>query len=348
MGAFEFLACLIVSLVTVTLRRVRHGPLLPTWSWGYEFITASQKRFHGRVARRSPEDERRAWAALRSRGSGLRRVHQRSETLGSIRTLWYAPRDGTATDTIVLYLHGGGFTYGSERSHGEICAKLALASAARVALLDYRLSPEHQFPAAIEDAVAAYTALTEGGTPPHRIIVAGDSAGGNLALSLLIALREREMELPAGAALISPWVDLNVRGGSMVRNEPYEWASPWMFDRWCSHYLGSAAPSGWLASPGLADLKGLPAIFVTVGTAEMLYDQVASLVEKAQAAGVDVTFEPVQNRVHMWIALADIFPSFRDTFALVGNFIQAKTSIQHEVATEVSGGSRPEVDRQVD
>ena len=112
----------------------------------------------------------------------------------------------------------------------------------------------------------------------------------------------------------------------MLRNEPYDWASPWMFDRWANQYLGGTAPTDSLASPGLADLAGLPPLFVTVGTAEMLYDQVVSLVEKARASGVDVTFEPVQDRVHMWIALAEVFVNFRDTFALVANFVKGKAS----------------------
>lgn len=326
MGLLEFLICLWASLIAVTFRRIRNGPLLPTWPYGYELFTAAQKRFHNRVAKRSPIDERRAWAALKSRGSGLARVDTRSEPLGAIRTRWYAPRGGADDGRVILYFHGGGFISGSEHSHGEICAKLALAATANVALVDYALAPEHQFPRAVEDAVAAYTALTESGTLPHNIVIAGDSSGGNLTLSLLIALRERGFSLPAAGVLISPWLDLSARGGSIIRNEPYDWASPWMFERWRHHYLGDVAPTQPLASPGLADLKGLPPIFVTAGTAEMIYDQVVSFVNKARSSGVDVTFNEAQERVHMWVALADAFPEFQDTFTQIRDFINALTT----------------------
>ena len=134
-----------------------------------------------------------------------------------------------------------------------------------------------------------------------QVVVAGDSAGGNLALALLVALRNQNQQLPAGAVLISPCVDLTATGGSLERHEPYDWASPWMFERWATEYLGDADAADPLASPALADLHSLPPLLIPIGTKEMLYDQVLALADKARAAGVEVTLDPegsVQSFCH--------------------------------------------------
>lgn len=322
MGALEFLGCLLTGVVLVTFRRLLYGPLLPRWSWGYEVITTAQKRFHERVATRTPQAERRAWSALQARGAPLRKVMRQRQELGGVRVTWFTPA-ARSSRAVMLYLHGGGFMYGSERSHGELCARLALRTGARVALIDYRLAPEHPFPAALDDALEVYTALIAEHTPPSRLVVAGDSAGGNLALALLLALRERGVDLPASAVLISPWVDLSARDGSLRENSRYDWASPWMFERWARAYLGKASADEPLASPARAHLTGLPPLLVTVGTAEMLYDQVVTFVEAARGAGVEVSFEPVADRVHLWLSLTEIFPEFESSFGRIADFIDA-------------------------
>ena len=326
MGALQFAVWLLVSAVIVTLRRARRGPLLPSWSWGYEVITRAQKRFHERVARRPPLAERRAWEALQARGRALAQVTMREDALGGVRVLWLAPRGHESADSVVLYLHGGAFMYGSERSHGELCARVALAARARLAFASYRLAPEHRFPAALDDAVAVYRSLLEGGVPASQVVVAGDSAGGNLALALLVALRNRKQQLPAGAVLISPCVDLTATGGSLERHEPYDWASPWMFERWATEYVGDADAADPLASPALADLHGLPPLLIPIGTKEMLYDQVLALADKARAAGVEVTLDPEPDRVHLWLALAERFPEFQATFDRIGQFVRESTA----------------------
>ena len=231
-----------------------------------------------------------------------------------------------SADSVVLYLHGGAFMYGSERSHGELCARVALAARARLAFASYRLAPEHRFPAALDDAVAVYRSLLEGGVPASQVVVAGDSAGGNLALALLVALRNRKQQLPAGAVLISPCVDLTATGGSLERHEPYDWASPWMFERWATEYVGDADAADPLASPALADLHGLPPLLIPIGTKEMLYDQVLALADKARAAGVEVTLDPEPDRVHLWLALAEMFPEFQATFDRIGQFVRESTA----------------------
>jgi epsilon-lactone hydrolase len=309
-----------ISLISVALARARRGPLLPTWTFWYEVVTRAQKRFHERVARLSPVAERRAWDSLRADGPALRRVARHCETLGSVEVVNLTPREVPEPTRVVLYLHGGSFIYGSERSHGELCARLALASRAKVVLPLYRLAPEHPFPAALDDAIAVYRALVDRGTSPSRLVLAGDSAGGNLVLALLTRLRDEGEELPRGSILISPWVDLAARDGSMQRNEPYDWASPWMFDRWLREYVGQARVDDPRVSPALADLRGLPALLIQIGTAELLHDQVTALARRARSAGVEVTLEEYPDLAHLWHSLTPMFPKFQAGMDRIGAF----------------------------
>lgn len=322
MGLVELMFLMCLSAATVSAARLRRGPLRPTWSWGYEVVTCAQKRFHRRVARRSPATERRAWGALKGTGPVYSALSKRREALDGVPVAWLQAAGANDGESIVLYLHGGGFMYGSERSHGELSARLAHAAQARVAIVEYRLCPEHPFPAALEDTLGAYRALLHGGIDPRQIVVAGDSAGGNLALAAMIALRDAGEPLPAGGILLSPWVDLLADGGSMVENERYDWAERWMFRRWREAYLQGADAHDPMASPVRAALEGLPPLYIAVGTAEMLLDQVVTLAEKAKRAGVHVTLELAKDRVHNWLALAPMFPELQDGFGPLGQFVR--------------------------
>lgn len=235
------------------------------------------------------------------------------------------PCDGASSEAVIVYLHGGGFLYGSEKSHGELCARIVLAAGARLVFPLYRLAPEHPFPAALEDALSVYRALLAAGVLPSDIVAAGDSAGGNLALALLVKLRDQGEPLPAAAVLLSPWVDVTDRGGSMQQNERFDWASPWMFDRWQREYLAGKEPTDPLTSPGHADLRGLPPLLIQVGTAEMLFDQVSALARRAQEAGVDVTLAEYPDRVHLWHTLAPMFPEFQGSIDEVGKYVVGVT-----------------------
>lgn len=303
MGLLEFFVCFCWNSIGVAISRLRRGPLQPGWSFGFEAMNRAQKRFHERVARRTPQQERRAWGALRSEGRAFRKCARHREEIGGVPTLVLEPPAALREDRVVLYLHGGGFMYGSERSHGEICAKIALRAGARVVLPLYRLCPEHRFPAALDDVLAVYEGLVAGGADPVRLVVAGDSAGGNLTLVLLALLRDAGRPLPAAGVGISPWVDLEARGGSMLRNEPYDWASPWMADRWAREYLSDASPRDPRASPIHAELAGLPPLCILIGGAELLHDQVVEFAEKARGAGVDVTLHVTEGMTHNWLAL---------------------------------------------
>jgi acetyl esterase/lipase len=222
----------------------------------------------------------------------------------------------------ILYLHGGGFTSMSARTHRSLTSRLARWSDASLFALDYRLAPEHRFPAALDDAVASYRALMASGASPSRTALAGDSAGGGLALALLVALRDQEHRLPAAAALFSPWTDLAATGASLVVNDA---ADVMHFGSWVArqgrHYLGDTPATHPLASPVFADLTGLPPLLIQVGDSEVLLDDSRRVFENAKAVGVEATLRLWRRVAHGWQILAPVLPEGRAALREASAFI---------------------------
>lgn len=235
------------------------------------------------------------------------------------------PPDASPTRT-VLYLHGGGFVFGSPATHRELVARIARAASASAWVPDYRLAPENPFPSGIDDCVAAYRGLLAQGTSPANIVIAGDSAGGGLTIAALLALRDAGVPLPAAAVCLSPWVDLAITGPTVdARAEQDPWVPKSGLFLMANHYLASKDPSHPLASPILADLRGLPPLLVQVGTAEVLYDDSERLSARAKAASVDVTFEPWEEMIHVWQAFP-VLPEAQEAVNRIGRFIREKVS----------------------
>lgn len=230
---------------------------------------------------------------------------------------------GARYDRALLYLHGGGYCVGSINTHRHLAADLSRAAGLRVLLLDYRLAPEHPFPAAVDDAVAAYRFLLEAGLDRRHLAIAGDSAGGGLTAATLLALRDGDLPLPAAAALLSPWLDLTQSGESM---EGRAAADPMVqraaLQRMADAYLNGADAEAPLASPLFADLRHLPPLLIHVGTAETLLDDSRRFAERATAAGVDVKLEVWDDMVHVWHAFAFILPEAREANARIGDFLR--------------------------
>ena len=209
---------------------------------------------------------------------------------------------GADTGRVLLFLHGGGFELGSLRSDGELAARLGRASGMRVLFPEYRLAPEHPFPAAIDDVLAAWRWLRAGeGLSARSIAVAGDSAGGGLAVALLVAARDAGEELPAAAVLMSPTVDLTGSGASMTeRADQDPLSTPAMLRQFAAGYLAGADPATPLASPLFATLTGLPPLLIQVGTADLLLSDSERLADAAGRAGVDVSLHVGEGLPHVY------------------------------------------------
>jgi acetyl esterase/lipase len=238
---------------------------------------------------------------------------------------WISTPDASA-NRVVLYLHGGGYVIGSIDSHREMISRIARSSAARALAIDYRLAPEHPFPAAVEDATKAYRWLLKQGVSPENIVISGDSAGGGLTVAALLALRDAGDPLPAAAACISPWTDLEITGETMITKADVDpMIRPEDAKGGAERYHGATDPSHPLISPIRADLSGLPPLLIQVGTSEVLLSDSTRLAERAKAAGVDVTIEQWDEMIHVWHFFAFMLPEGHQAIQRIGEFVREKT-----------------------
>jgi monoterpene epsilon-lactone hydrolase len=245
-------------------------------------------------------------------------------TAGGVPAHWLtAP--GTDPGRVLLFLHGGGFELGSVRSDGELAARLGRAAGMRVLFPEYRLAPEHPFPAALDDVLAAWHWLrTDQGLSAASLAVAGDSAGGGLAVALLVATRDAGEELPAAAVLMSPTVDLTSSGASMTeRADQDPISTPAMLRQFAADYLAGADPKTPLASPLFASLTGLPPLLIQVGTADLLLSDSERLATAATHAGVDVTLQIGEGLPHVYQLLLGT-PEAAQATEQIGKFLRAR------------------------
>ncbi len=235
---------------------------------------------------------------------------------------------GGETESTLYYIHGGGYVALSPETYRNFTLELARAGVSSVFAVDYRLAPEHLFPAPVEDAVAGYRWLLEQNVDPRKMIIGGDSAGGGLTMATLIALRDQRLPLPAGAFCLSPWADLGVTGKSIETNTNRDC----MFHgegvrRVAPVYLGDASPTNPLASPIYGDLTGLPPLLIYVSDSEVLLDDSIRLAEKARACGVQTELRVWNDLPHVWPVLARFgVPEARTVVEELGQFIQTRTT----------------------
>ena len=266
--------------------------------------------------------------------AGMERVSERlpsdvmCETVnaGGVPAQWIVP-PAANPERVILYLHGGGYTMGSSNTHRAMIARIARASNARALAIDYRLAPENPFPAAVEDATAAYRWLLAEGHSPGKIVVAGDSAGGGLTLAALAALRDSGAPLPAGAVPISPWTDLEGTGESVrsrANRDPM--IQPGGLTGMARMYLGEQDPRNPLASPLHADFRGFPPLLIQVGDAEILLDDATRVASRARAAGVEVELEVWDDMIHVWHVFAKLLPEGQQAIERIGRFVAERTS----------------------
>ena len=245
---------------------------------------------------------------------------------GGVSAEW-SVADGADQDKVILYVHGGGYVMGSAGSHRDMTGRLSQASGARVLSLNYRLAPEHPFPAPVDDSVAAYRWLLGQGIQASNIAIAGDSAGGGLALAALIAIRDAGEPVPAAGIGISPWVDMEGTGESMTTRAAVD---PVVQKEgllgMAKLYLGDADPKNPLAAPLHANLAGLPPLLIQVGDSETLLDDATRITERARKADVDVTLKIWDEMPHVWHLFAPILPEGQQAIEEIGAFFKEQTA----------------------
>jgi epsilon-lactone hydrolase len=239
-----------------------------------------------------------------------------------VKAEWTFTPDADPSSAI-LYMHGGGYVICSLESHRHLAAEVGRASGARTLAIDYRLAPEHPFPAPVEDTVAAYRFLLDSGVKPGRIALAGDSAGGGLVVGALLAIREAGLPLPGCGWCISPWVDMEALGQSFIdraeADPTVQKATIQMMAQW---YLGGANPRHPHAAPIYGDLRGLPPLLIQVGAAETLLDDSIALARKAGAADVFVDLQVWPEMIHIWHIYFPMLQAGRRAIEAGGSFVR--------------------------
>jgi acetyl esterase/lipase len=224
----------------------------------------------------------------------------------------------------ILYLHGGAYAVGSVKVHREFLARLAIACQMKVLAIDYRLAPEHPFPAALQDALAAYQCLISQGYDPSSIVIAGDSAGGGLAIAMLISLRYDGLPLPACAVCLSPWLNLS-HTGEKSNNNKDPFLNPALLSLYARYYVGAGDATNPLVSPSFADIRGLPPLLIQVGTNEILLEEIQQFCEKARQAKVEVSLDCWQGMFHVF-QIIPILPETKRSLEKIATFIRTKIS----------------------
>jgi len=248
-------------------------------------------------------------------------------TAGGVPAQWVTPL-GASTSRVLLYFHGGGYCFCSMRSHSRLVGHLARAAGCRALNVDYRLAPEHPYPAAVTDGLAVYRWLLEQQVESRHIVAAGDSAGGGIAVALLAQARDAGIPLPAAAVLMSPWVDLAMTAESLTTRVDVDVRQDPAGTRWCAGlYLAGQDPCSPLASPLYADLTGLPPVYIQAGDWDTLVDDAHRLADKARGCGVDVQLDVFPEMLHAHQIWVGNMPEADDAVARIGTYVRQRLDL---------------------
>ena len=310
-----FLACW-----TVGIRRLTGPALVPGWGLiyeaGVEFLRRMTLRSHQVTdVRRQRKVANSLWIpTFMSLFSSIRSIQ-----FDQVPARLIVP-ERAKRHRKVLYLHGGAYVF-YVSMHDRLVIPFSQAARAISIVPEYRLAPEYPFPAALEDSLAAYQWLLRDGTDPDQLVLAGDSAGGGLAVALLIRLRELGLPMPRLTLLISPWVDLSCTGDSLERNRRFDWITREVSLQMARYYLPDGNLTEPLASPLYANLRGLPPMYIQAGQAEVLHDQIHAFADRAREQGVDILLEMYPGMVHEFQAFDRYTPQSRAALKRIGQVI---------------------------
>jgi epsilon-lactone hydrolase len=261
--------------------------------------------------------------AIHQRAAEAPGVSYEEVDAGGVPAMWCRP-EGAVDNAAIFYTHGGGFVCNTMYSHRKLAAHLAKAAGIPALVIDYRLAPEHPFPAQLEDAVTAYRWLLDQGVPAQRIAAAGDSAGGNLATSLVLKLRDDGLPLPGAIVGLSPWYDMEHKGKTIESNAGTDaLVQMAVLQNMSMMFLGEhGSPKDPLANPLYADVAGLPPIYLTAGDHETLQDDTERFADKARTAGVQVTVHIEPGQQHVYPYMAGRAPEADSVIANIGAWLK--------------------------
>jgi epsilon-lactone hydrolase len=301
-------------------KRIFHGPRHPGWTLPFElsmgFMRSLLEADHHGAAKAVPK-RLGLMPPLLARRIRLTHAHFGGVAADVLQPVNFAPGDPT-----LLYMHGGGYVTCSPASHRHLLAALSDLIPARVVAPAYRLAPEHPFPAALDDVCAVYEALLAQGTDPARLFLGGDSAGGGLATSAQLRMRDAGRPLARGLVLISPWIDLALDLEALTPYAEHDFLTPKMLIDTAAKYAGAERLDHPLISPAHADLTGLPPMLVTTGAWELFYEQNCRFVARARRAGVEVRHQVEPGMLHAYPAFSALLPQGRAALRMAAKYLR--------------------------
>lgn len=315
------------SILETSARRTLSGPRQAGWNWFMELASEALK------TQMATAFKTRDVAEMRRYLDSVEVVLPRSSVNitpvahEKLRGHWFVPKN-TEQRITLLYFHGGGYSF-YPRSYHYFISLITIAAQARTFALDYRLAPEHRFPAQLEDALSAYQWLLNSGIAPEALVIGGDSAGGNLALALVLAARDQRLPLPSLIVALSPAVGFEDSSRSRIAKQPTDWIDPEMFLRWADWFCDASQRQNPLVSPVLADLRGLPPIYIQAGRAEVLYDSIQLLADRANSVRVDLTLEVWDHMNHVFQMFGPGVPQSAAALRRLGEVISSRTWLRY-------------------
>ena len=327
------------SIIGVSVRRMLKGPRRPGWNSFFEVATGMLRRqVNTALKMRDVNESRRYLDSMVISSQALSEVNIRHIVRPKFQGSWFSgsPLSESSLSSknaeplvTVLYLHGGGYSF-YPQAYADFIAQITLAAKARTFALDYRLAPEHRFPAQLEDALQAYRWLLESGTDPETLVVAGDSAGGNLALALLLAARDSDEPLPSLAIALSPPTNFEI---DLFPNQEFDWITKPALLRWRDWFCDPAQRRDPLVSPLRADLRGLPPIYIQAGCCEILYHSIREFADYASDQGADVILEGWEDMTHDFQIFGQDVPQSADALRRIGEVIAARVRARERTET---------------
>jgi acetyl esterase/lipase len=320
-------------MAAVSTRRLVKGPRYPGWNWWTEVSTALLKRQLGTAFDMSDVKEARTFLdSMVVRSPALSKVTAKPATHDNFKGSWVTVNGRADPQLTVLYLHGGGYSF-YPQSYANFIALITLAAKSKTLALDYRLSPESRFPSQLDDAMCAYRWLLDSGVSPDHLVVAGDSAGGNLTLALLLRARELNLPLPSLAVALSPATDFTIQ----PTTAGCDWIEPRMLARWADWFCDSGQRHDPLVSPALADLRGLPPIYLQAGRGEVLYDSIQSFTDVAKRQGVNATLDTWDDMNHDFQLFGPDAPQSAEALRRIGEVIGARLRRSQTLVPQAPG-----------
>ncbi len=322
---------LVVIFVVVPVRRVIRGRKHPEWSLRTELFVEMMQLMTSNETEDPLPVVRKRIDTVSARSRPVRgAVAEPISDIAGMTGEWLQPLKGGAGT--LLYFHGGGYVVCSTHTHRQLMSGIAVAAGCRVLGVNYRLAPEDPFPAAIEDGYAAYRwLLDDQGLDPADIMIAGDSAGGGLTVATLLEIRKQGAPMPAGAVLLSPWLDMTCSGSSIKSYAAFDYLPEDAIREYAQAYVGDTDPRDPQASPVFAELGGLPPLLVHAGGVEVLRSEIEQFCTNARGAGVDVQLDIWPGMVHVWHAFPLMIPQARPATDQIAGFIRRQLDSDRQV-----------------